>query len=420
MPGLQPKTRYGAAARPPRRDARPRPRRASARTCAATKFWSAGSSSSATSPHRLVEQGTRLREGVAEEAGDPHRHVDRAAGPARPAGSTSSPRTRRLSALPDRPHAEQVEDLGDVVAVGAHRRRAPDDDARPLRVARPPRPGTSSSSASASACADLPGGRRRDRVRVDGVEVAAGGQDVRHAARRRAARPGRHVLAVEAAQQVARSRRVVRRRSGTSVVGDVAQHLATTAAVARERLRPPAADGSAASPLGLQLGEQAAAERSSASSSVAVAAESACPRRRPAAADGPAEQRAAIGEQRRVVEIRARGQRAARRLGSVVVVQAGQGQQQLSTCSPSAAGRGCAVRRGSGRPSARRGSRRCAGGSRRSRRRRARRPGQVLVRAGVLDHGLPDLLPDDRQLLRVERLHLVVLVHSCSSSAISS
>ena len=51
--------------------------------------------------------------------------------------------------------------------------------------------------------ADLPGGLRRQRPRIDRVEIAAGRQHVGHAARRRAAGPGRNVTAVEPGQQIA-------------------------------------------------------------------------------------------------------------------------------------------------------------------------------------------------------------------------
>ena len=49
---------------------------ASARMRAAIGLASAGSSSSATALHRFVEERDLRREGVAEEAGDPERHVD--------------------------------------------------------------------------------------------------------------------------------------------------------------------------------------------------------------------------------------------------------------------------------------------------------------------------------------------------------
>ena len=51
--------------------------------------------------------------------------------------------------------------------------------------------------------ADLPGRLRRQRPRIDRVEVPPRRQHVGHAARRRAARPGRNVTAVERVQQIA-------------------------------------------------------------------------------------------------------------------------------------------------------------------------------------------------------------------------
>ena len=108
--------------------------------------------------------------------------------------------------LPDRPHAEQRQDLGHVVAVGAHGAGAPDADADRLGIGA--RLGAVAlEHLAGQLLPDLPGGRRRQGARIDGVEVAARRQDVSHAARRRPARPGRDVAPVQAGQQIGRSRR---------------------------------------------------------------------------------------------------------------------------------------------------------------------------------------------------------------------
>ena len=103
--------------------------------------------------------------------------------------------------IPDRLHAEQRQHLGDVVALGSHLRRAPGADADHLRVAALFRemPGE---HLVRELLADPPRRLRRHRPRIDGIEVPAGRQDVRHPARRRARRPGRHVAPGERVEHV--------------------------------------------------------------------------------------------------------------------------------------------------------------------------------------------------------------------------
>ena len=84
--------------------------------------------------HRVVEHGDDVRERVAEEAGDAHRHVD--AGPAefgqRDRLQAHHP-SRRV--VPDRPDTEQRQHFGDVVARCAHGRGAPHRQPDRLRPA---------------------------------------------------------------------------------------------------------------------------------------------------------------------------------------------------------------------------------------------------------------------------------------------
>ena len=98
--------------------------------------------------------------------------------------------------VPRGPHAEQREDLARVVAGGAHRGRAPDDDADRLGelvVAGEQRVG--------ELRAGLVGEVGRQRARVDAVHVAAGREHVEAAAGGRAGRAGDDVVAVQAADQ---------------------------------------------------------------------------------------------------------------------------------------------------------------------------------------------------------------------------
>src|SRR5204862_7380090 len=112
-----------------------------------------------------------VRKRVAEEAGDPDGDVDAGTAELLPWDDREpGDPPRRL--VPHRPDADQREDLGEVVALGAHRARAPDrepDAARILTgvgaVAGEQRVG--------QRAADLPGAAGRDGLGVDGVEVAA-------------------------------------------------------------------------------------------------------------------------------------------------------------------------------------------------------------------------------------------------------
>ena len=103
--------------------------------------------------------------------------------------------------VPHRPNTQQRKHFGDVVARGAHRRRAPHrqaDRPRPVTVvvavARQQRIGHRATG--------FPGQPRRHRLRVDGVEVAAGGQHVDQAAQRRTRRSRRDEPAVEGPQDL--------------------------------------------------------------------------------------------------------------------------------------------------------------------------------------------------------------------------
>ena len=88
---------------------------------------------------RGVEQGDLGREGIAEEPRDPQRHVDPRAVQEierEDFESGDPPRAR----IPGRAHAEKRQGLGDVVAAGAHVRRAPRGRA-PCAAATPRAPG---------------------------------------------------------------------------------------------------------------------------------------------------------------------------------------------------------------------------------------------------------------------------------------
>ena len=105
--------------------------------------------------------------------------------------------------VPGRPAADQRERLREVVAAGAHGGRAPEvehDPLRPVAVVL----GVAGEHLFGRAPADLPGVAGRDGTRIDGVEVAAGRQDVEPTARRRARRPRRQEAPGERGQKAER------------------------------------------------------------------------------------------------------------------------------------------------------------------------------------------------------------------------
>ena len=138
--------------------------------------------------HRRVEDRDLRREEVAEQAGDPAGDVD-----PRPAERR---RRQHLDAgdaaarpLPLRPAPHQRQRLGDLLAAGPERRRAPEIEhhrPRPVAVLLQIEP----HHLVGGAAAEFDGGRCRDRARIGGVEVAPGRQHVRAPARRRPGRAG--------------------------------------------------------------------------------------------------------------------------------------------------------------------------------------------------------------------------------------
>ena len=125
-------------------------------------------------------------------------------------GSTSTPVTRPLIAVPGRAAAHQRQRLGDVVAAGAHVGGAPGRERHlPGPVAMAPADSARRSAPpSASPAAQAAGvGTAREST---AVEVAARRQHVGPAARGRPAGPGRHEPAVQPAQQAGDLRRPAR------------------------------------------------------------------------------------------------------------------------------------------------------------------------------------------------------------------
>ena len=113
--------------------------------------------------------------------------------------------------LPDRPRADQRQRLGDVVAAGAHVRRAPDGRARSPSATRP-RPGNSARPAarpSAARAPRRPASARRGRRRSRSCARSAGSRPARASARP----TGRAAtnLPARAARSAAISRRARRR-----------------------------------------------------------------------------------------------------------------------------------------------------------------------------------------------------------------
>ena len=141
--------------------------------------------------------------------------------PSSASGMGSSPATRPRLRLPDRPDAEQGQRLGDVVALGAHRRGAPQHEADRVGVGARPRRGGARAARRRAATPTSHASGDGQRLRVDASRSC--GRSAARGRRRGCGAPlgpGRHVAAVEPGEQVGRSRRRSRRRSGTSQLGD--------------------------------------------------------------------------------------------------------------------------------------------------------------------------------------------------------
>ena len=141
-----------------------------------------------------------MRECVPEEPGDPHRDID-------PRTPNFLQRAHREAGdppggiVPDGLTADQREHFGDVIALGAHGRRAP--DGQPDRAGVAPGVGqVPGQQRVGQRGPGRPGVAGRDGLRVHGVEVAAGGQHVDQPAGGGPGRPGRDVPAVQRRQQV--------------------------------------------------------------------------------------------------------------------------------------------------------------------------------------------------------------------------
>ena len=135
-----------------------------------------------------VEQRDLARKDVAEEAGNAQCRVD-----PRPAQHRQRQHLEAADAVrrrvPGRTAADERESLREIVAAGAHGRRAPEVDDDPLRpVAVVLR--MAGQHLLGRAPPDLPGVAGRGRARIDGVEIAPGRQHVEAPPRRRAGRSG--------------------------------------------------------------------------------------------------------------------------------------------------------------------------------------------------------------------------------------
>ncbi|SGG56394.1 Uncharacterised protein [Mycobacterium tuberculosis] len=124
-------------------------------------------------PHRVIEHGHHMREGITEKAGDPYRHVDaRAAQLGRLHGRQVDDPPRGV--VPYRPNPQQRKHFGDVVAGRAHRRGAP--HRQPHRPRPPPMLIAVARQQRIGQChTGFPRQPGRHRLGIHGVEVAPGG-----------------------------------------------------------------------------------------------------------------------------------------------------------------------------------------------------------------------------------------------------
>lgn len=189
--------------------------------------------------HRRIEQADQVGEGVAEEPGDPQRHVD-------PRAVQQGDREyleigdALAAGLPDRSHAEQGQGLGDVVAAGAHGRRAPHRETELAQVIAMFLQVTLEQQVGRLE-ADAPGGRGRQVAHVHREEVASGGQHVESPATRRAARTGRYEAPFEGCQQPVDLGPATGVQGRCHLFAQAAQHLAAGTPGGRRRFAAQAA-----------------------------------------------------------------------------------------------------------------------------------------------------------------------------------
>ena len=103
--------------------------------------------------------------------------------------------------LPHGAHAQQGQDFGHVVAVGAHGAGSPHAQAHALGIAAGLLE-VAGQHLAGQLLAHFPGRLGGQGAGVHGVEIAARGQNVGHAPGGRATGPGRHVATREAVQQI--------------------------------------------------------------------------------------------------------------------------------------------------------------------------------------------------------------------------
>ena len=151
--------------------------------------------------HGLIQKIDKVGEGVTEKTADPYGYVD--------AGVSQFGDGYNLQALdstafrlPDRPDAQQCENLGNVIAVGAHRRRSPDHKSHHFRIS-PFFCQVLFQQSVSQGFAGFPGGWRWYGLGVHRIKVTTRGQNVGHPPGGRSAGSRRHEPAVQSPKQVA-------------------------------------------------------------------------------------------------------------------------------------------------------------------------------------------------------------------------
>ena len=171
--------------------------------------------------HGLVEQVNQVGKSVPEKAADADGYIN-----ARPAqfvqGDDLNAGDPAAFGLPHRADAEQIHNLGNIVAVGTHRGSSPNHDAHHFGISALLLQILIEESV-AQILAYGPRRRRGQGFGVDGVEVAAGGQHISHPPGGGAAGAGRDKAAIQPPQQIADF--VLSTHQGRiNEIGHIAQH----------------------------------------------------------------------------------------------------------------------------------------------------------------------------------------------------
>ena len=140
-----------------------------------------------------------MREGIAEEAANSTNHINPWAAKFGQ-GNHFNACDAAIFGLPNWPHAQQGQHLGNIIAIRAHGASAPNADANAARVAAF-FPLIAPNQIISQVLTNLPSRCAWQRTRIDCIEIAACWQHMSHAASWRSTWPRWNIATIQAMQQ---------------------------------------------------------------------------------------------------------------------------------------------------------------------------------------------------------------------------